>query len=172
MKYLWAPWRMNYILKGKKENCIFCKKPREKKDEENLILFQDKKAYVMMNKFPYNNGHLMVIPKRHCLDLEQLSDEEFRELSYLLKTSIQVLKKSLFPHGFNIGINIGRIGGAGEEHIHFHVVPRWIGDTNFMPLLSETKIIPEYLEETYQKLYSAFEGVLKRKKGWKGGRKR
>jgi ATP adenylyltransferase len=172
MKFLWAPWRMGYILEGKQKSCIFCKKPKEKKDKENLILYQNKYAFVMMNKFPYNNGHLMVIPKRHCLDLGQLDDIEFLELSYLLKASTQILKRSLRPHGFNIGINIGKVGGAGEEHIHFHIVPRWTGDTNFMPVLSETKIIPEYLEETYQKLHSAFKGLLERRKELKGGRKK
>jgi ATP adenylyltransferase len=172
MKYLWAPWRMDYILERKQKTCIFCKKPKERKDRENLILYQNQYAFVMMNKFPYNNGHLMVIPKRHCLDLEQLDDKEFRELSYLLKASTQILNRSLCPHGFNIGINIGKVGGAGEEHIHFHIVPRWTGDTNFMPVLSETKIIPEYLEETYQKLHSAFKGLLERRQKSKGGRKK
>ena len=127
---------------------------------------------VIMNKFPYNNGHLMVVPKRHCIDIDQLGDEEFQELSYLLKASTQVLKECLHPHGFNIGMNIGKVGGAGEEHNHFHIVPRWTGDTNFMPVLSETKIIPEYLERTYQKLHSAFRDLFRRERGQKGGRKK
>ena len=172
MKYLWAPWRMDYILEKKKEVCIFCKKPMEKKDEENLILVQSDYAFVIMNKFPYNNGHLMVVPKRHRIDLIQLGDEEFQELSYLLRASTQILKECLHPHGFNIGMNIGKVGGAGEEHIHFHIVPRWKGDINFMPVLSETKIIPEYLEETYQKLHSAFKGFFREKSGRKGGGKK
>jgi ATP adenylyltransferase len=125
-----------------------------------------------MNKFPYNNGHLMVVPKRHCIDLDQLNDEEFQELFYLLKVSKQVLKECLHPHGFNIGINIGKVGGAGEDHIHFHIVPRWTGDTNFMPVLSETKIIPDYLEKTYHKLNSAFRDLFRKKRGQKGGRKK
>jgi ATP adenylyltransferase len=144
----------------------------ERKDEENLILYQNKYGFVMMNKFPYNNGHVMVVPKRHCLDLDQLDDKEFQALFYLLKVSTQVLKTSLRPHGFNIGINIGKAGGAGEEHIHLHIVPRWTGDTNFMPILGETKIIPEYLAKTYQKLHSAFDYLLGKKRGQKGGRKR
>ena len=172
MKQLWAPWRMDYILEEKQKGCIFCKKPKERKDEENLILFQSDYAFVIMNKFPYNNGHLMVVPKRHCIDLDQLGDEEFRELSYLLKASTQVLKGCLHPHGFNIGMNIGKVGGAGEEHIHFHIVPRWTGDTNFMPVLGETKIIPEYLEKNYQKLYSAFKDLFRRERGQKGGQKK
>ncbi len=110
----------------------------------------------------------MVVPKRHCLDLAQLKDKEFQELFFLLKVSTQVLTKSLRPHGFNIGVNIGAVGGAGEEHIHFHIVPRWAGDTNFMPVLGETKIIPEYMEKTYRKLRSAFINLLRKKKGEKG----
>ncbi len=159
---------MDYILGEKQKGCIFCRVPVEKKDNENLILYRGKYAFVMMNRFPYNNGHLMVVPKRHCLDLHQLNDKELQELAFLLKASTQVLKGCLRPHGFNIGINIGPVGGAGEEHIHFHIVPRWTGDTNFMPVLGETKIIPEYLENTYRKLYSAFVDLLPRKKGKKG----
>jgi ATP adenylyltransferase len=172
MRYLWSPWRMDYILRKKRRGCIFCKKPMEGKDKENLILYQGKYTFVVMNKFPYNNGHLMVVPKRHCLSLDQLDDKEFQELFYLLKVSTQVLKASLHPHGFNIGINIGKVGGAGEEHIHFHIVPRWTGDTNFMPVFGETKIIPQYLEETYQKLRSFFEDFWGGEKKGEGGRKK
>lgn len=172
MRYLWAPWRMDYILEEKQKGCIFCKKPMERKDKKNLILWKGSYAFVIMNKFPYNNGHLMVVPKRHCIDLDQLGGEEFQELSYLLKASAQILKECLHPNGFNIGMNIGKVGGAGEEHIHFHIVPRWTGDTNFMPVLSETKIIPEYLEKTYQKLHSAFKGLFRKEGGQRGGRKK
>jgi ATP adenylyltransferase len=172
MRYLWAPWRMEYILEEKQKGCIFCKKPTEGKDEKNLILWQGDYAFVIMNKFPYNNGHLMVVPKRHCIDLDQLGGEEFQELSYLLKVSTRVLKECLHPHGFNIGMNIGKVGGAGEEHIHFHIIPRWTGDTNFMPVLSETKIIPEYLVKTYQKLQSAFKDLFRREGDQKGGRRK
>jgi len=163
---------MDYILGDKEMGCIFCEKLKKKKDKENLILYQTRYAFVMMNKFPYNNGHVMVVPKRHCHDLEELSDYELRELFHLLKSSTQILKSSLRPHGFNIGINIGKTGGAGEEHIHFHIVPRWIGDTNFMPILGETKIIPEYLEHTYQKLHSAYLVLLQGKRSRKGGQKK
>lgn len=114
----------------------------------------------------------MIVPKRHASNLEQLYHEEMEDLFFLLKISTHVLKKILKPHGFNIGINIGTIGGAGEKHIHFHIVPRWAGDTNFMPILGETKIIPEYLENTYHKLHSAFEDFSFPKKGQKGGRKK
>jgi ATP adenylyltransferase len=163
---------MDYILGKKQKGCIFCKKPLENRDEENLILHQSGYAFVMMNKFPYNNGHLMVVPKRHCRDLEELKDRELQELFFLLKASTQVLKESLHPHGFNIGINVGKVGGAGEEHLHLHIVPRWAGDTNFMPILGQTKIIPEYLEKTYQQLYSGFVDRLSGKKRKKGVRKK
>jgi ATP adenylyltransferase len=172
MRYLWAPWRMVYILQKKQKGCIFCNTPMDKQDEKNLILWRSHCAFVIMNKFPYNNGHLMVVPRRHCVDLDQLSNEEMQELFYLLKVSIHVLKECLHPYGFNIGINIGNAGGAGEDHIHFHIVPRWTGDTNFMPVLSQTKIIPEYLEKTYHKLKSTFGDLFREKRGQKGGRKK
>lgn len=114
----------------------------------------------------------MIVPKRHSFDLNQLRHEELQDLFSLLKASTQVLKKTLKPHGFNIGINIGVVGGAGEKHIHFHIVPRWKGDTNFMPVLGETKVIPEYLENTYHKLHSAFGNLSLLKKGQKGGLKK
>jgi ATP adenylyltransferase len=172
MKYLWSPWRIDYILSRKQKGCIFCKKPKEKEDRKNLILCRSRYAYVMMNRFPYNNGHLMIVPNRHSFDLEQLNREELEDLFLLLKASTKVLKQTLRPHGFNIGINIGIVGGAGEKHLHFHIVPRWTGDTNFMPVLGETKVIPEYLENTYHKLYSAFRDLSLLKKDKKGGRKK
>jgi len=170
MKYLWAPWRMDYILSGKEKGCIFCQKPLEGKDKENLILHRGRYTFVMMNKYPYNNGHLMIVPKRHCVEFENLNDREIKELFCLLRISTRVLRTSLSPQGFNIGMNIGKVGGAGEDHIHFHVVPRWNGDTNFMPILGETKIIPEYLMNTYEKLRTTFGLHFQEKK--KGGRKK
>jgi len=163
MEYLWAPWRMEYILGKKKRGCFLCKRFKEKKNKEHLILYQGQHVFVIMNKFPYTNGHLMVVPKRHCLHLEQLEDDELKELFDLLKTSVQALEASFRPHGFNIGMNIGKMGGAGEDHLHLHVVPRWAGDTNFMPVLGKTKVISEYLEETYEKLRSAFSDRLRKK---------
>jgi ATP adenylyltransferase len=165
MNYLWSPWRMDYIRKEKPEGCIFCRGLEENKDEDNLILLRGEKAFVVMNRFPYNNGHLMVLPRRHCVDLEALNDEESYEFFELLKISPRILTAILHPEGFNIGLNIGKAGGAGEEHLHFHVVPRWLGDTNFMPALGETKIIPEYLEETYRKLQPGFKDCWERRQG-------
>ena len=169
MESLWAPWRMDYILGEKEKGCIFCRKPEEDRDEGNLILYRGLDTFVMMNKFPYNNGHLMIVPNRHCVEMEELTDRESCELFDLIKISLKVLKPTLRPHGFNIGINIGTAGGAGEAHLHFHIVPRWTGDTNFMPVLGETKIIPQYLQETYRKLHAAFENLLPKERGQKGG---
>ncbi len=144
----------------KKKGCFFCKNLKEKKNRKNLILHQGEQVFVVMNKYPYTNGHLMIVPKRHCLDLEELDEIELKELFDLLKISTQILKISLRPHGFNIGMNIGKIGGAGEDHLHLHIVPRWVGDTNFMPIIGETKIVPEHLEKTYERLHSAFMDFL------------
>ena len=171
MKYLWAPWRMNYILGQKGKGCFFCRKLKEGKDRENLILYRGRYLFVIMNRFPYNNGHVMIVPRRHCVDLERLEEKELRELCHLLKATTRILKEILHPQGMNVGINIGKAGGAGVDHLHLHIVPRWTGDTNFMPILGEAKIIPQYLEETYGLLYSAFTKGL-RKKGPKGGQKK
>lgn len=158
MKILWAPWRMKYIKSFEKEGeCIFCSKPREGRDEKNLILYRGEKGFIILNRFPYNSGHFMVAPYRHVRELEKLEEDELLELMNLLKRGIRALKEEYKPEGFNVGANIGRIAGAGiEDHIHFHVVPRWSGDTNFMPVLSETKVMPELLEETYQRLVKHF----------------
>jgi ATP adenylyltransferase len=154
---------MHYILGGRKGGCFFCRNLRQRENEKNLILYQGEYTFVVMNRYPYTNGHLMVVPKRHCIDLEQLGDNELKELFHLLKASTHVLRTILRPHGFNIGMNIGKVGGAGEDHLHIHIVPRWTGDTNFMPVIGETKIIPEYLQKTYQKLHSAFMELLGKK---------
>jgi ATP adenylyltransferase len=169
MEYLWAPWRMDYILGKKKRGCFFCRKLKEKKSKDHLILYQGETVFVVMNKYPYTNGHLMVVPKRHCLNLEQLDNNELKELFDLLKSSVRVLKAAFHPHGFNIGMNIGKMGGAGEDHLHLHIVPRWAGDTNFMPVIGKTKVISEYLEKTYEKLHSAFMDLLPKKGVQKGG---
>ncbi|MGZ3536430.1 MAG: HIT family protein [Thermodesulfobacteriota bacterium] len=147
---------MHYILGEKKRGCFFCRNLKEKRQRKNLILHQGQYVFVMMNKFPYNNGHLMIVPKHHHLNLEDLNSDELIEFFELLKTSTQVLKAALRPNGFNIGMNIGKAGGAGEDHIHLHIVPRWEGDTNFMPAIGETRVVPEYLERTYQKLHEGF----------------
>ncbi len=155
MKILWAPWRIKYIL-GKKEGCIFCDKVKENKDRENYILLRGKNAFVILNTFPYNNGHLMVAPYKHVPDLDGLEESELAELMRLVKTCTQILKKTLNPEGFNIGANLGKVAGAGVEgHIHIHIVPRWEGDTSFISTVGDTKIIPESLDDTYGKLLAA-----------------
>ncbi len=168
MKFLWAPWRMSYIMEKRQGGCFLCKNLLEKKDAENYILYRGSYSFVMMNKFPYNNGHLMVAPKRHCIALEDLRGKETEELFELLKISTKIVKEALHPHGFNVGINIGKVGGAGEEHLHIHIVPRWAGDTNFMPILGEAKVISQYLKETYETLRLSFKPFLKKGLGRKG----
>ncbi len=159
MKQLWAPWRIEYILGKKPRGCILCEKPRERRDEENYILLRGKLCYVMLNAYPYNNGHLMISPYRHVVSFDELSDDECMEMMRVLRLSLVALRKALSPDGFNIGANLGKTAGAGMEHLHLHVVPRWSGDTNFMPVLAETKVISEHLRATYQKLKKAFDEV-------------
>ncbi|MEE9542889.1 MAG: HIT domain-containing protein [Thermodesulfobacteriota bacterium] len=155
-KKLWAPWRMDYILSGKPEGCIFCPDPKvEPKDA--LIVFDTELTLVMLNKFPYTSGHLMVAPKRHTSRLDELSEAESNDLFSLIKRSVRVLKEECAPEGFNIGMNLGKSAGAGvEEHIHMHIVGRWHGDTNFMPVTADTHVVPEHLSTTYDKLRARF----------------
>ena len=161
MKNLWAPWRMNYILSDQKEeDCIFCPGEDRSKDGERLILYVGSLTVAMMNRFPYNNGHLLVAPLRHVAQMEDLSDEETLDLLRIVRESIGILRKVMQPEGFNVGMNLGRIAGAGmEEHMHFHIVPRWSGDTNFMTVLGEVRVIPEHIKETHRKLKPFFEKI-------------
>lgn len=152
MKILWAPWRAVYVEKPE-GNCIFCEKTRENRDEENLIVLRGQRGFIMLNRYPYNTGHLMIAPYRHVANVEDLTEEESMEIFKLLMESIKALKKAFKPDGFNVGINLGRVAGAGVEgHIHFHVVPRWLGDTNFMPVTGNTKVMPISLEEAYERI--------------------
>lgn len=156
MERLWAPWRMAYVTAEHGEGCIFCDKPAEDRDEKNMIVKRGKLGFIMMNAFPYNNGHLMVAPYRHAADMSDLSDEEALEMMKLVTDGKELLVKAFSPDGFNIGINLGRAAGAGiEDHIHVHVVPRWNGDTNFMPVISDTKVMPQALASTYARLMEA-----------------
>ncbi|PKN64036.1 MAG: HIT family hydrolase [Deltaproteobacteria bacterium HGW-Deltaproteobacteria-15] len=158
MKVLWAPWRMGYILSNRKDqNCIFCPGEDRSKDAERLILFSGEQSLVMMNRFPYNNGHLLVAPVRHVAGLEELGSEEILDLLLTVRKSIGILKKAMKPEGFNVGLNLGHVAGAGiEEHIHFHIVPRWNGDTNYMTILDDVRVIPEHIQKTYEKLLPGF----------------
>ncbi len=153
MDIIWAPWRMKYIVGEKEKNCLFCQVAKEKKDRKNCLLFRGQKCFVLLNTFPYNNGHLMITPYRHLANLEDLNRKELNELMELVSKSVGWLKKALAPEGFNIGMNLGKIAGAGiEDHLHIHVVPRWSGDSNFMPTIAQVKVIPELLKVTYRKL--------------------
>jgi ATP adenylyltransferase len=151
---------MSYI-KGadSAEGCFLCDAPDLDEDDRTYILVRGKSAFVILNIYPYNTGHIMVAPYRHVADLETLEPDEGLEGFALLRASVEALKQAFEPQGFNIGMNLGRVAGAGvPDHLHFHVVPRWGGDTNFMPVLGATKVLPELLDETYAKLKPLFEG--------------
>ncbi len=157
MNRLWAPWRMPYIMGEKGMGCILCQKPKERKDKANLILYRGKEAFVMMNLYPYNNGHLMVCPYQHARSLEELEEPTLQYLMLLLKKSVVVLRESSKPDGINVGLNLGKAAGAGiDDHLHFHLVPRWGGDTNFMTVVSESRVVPESLAATYRRLKPYF----------------
>ncbi len=152
-KHIWAPWRVEYIQAKKPEGCILCEKPKEDNDEANYVLFRGKHNYIIMNSYPYNPGHLMVAPYRHTATPEDLRAEELHEHTDLVCRCIKVLREMYNPNGFNTGMNIGKVAGAGiDGHIHTHIVPRWQGDTNFMPVIGDARVIPQALHETYQKL--------------------
>lgn len=163
MEYIWAPWRIKYILEAKDsktEGCFLCQKPIEKEDETNLILHRGKNNFIILNAYPYNPGHLMVAPYRHLGKLEDLNDEESTEHFFLTKLSIRLLKSAMEPSGFNTGMNLGRVAGAGlEDHIHTHIVPRWQGDTNFMSVLADTKVLPQALAASYINLRHALQNL-------------
>ena len=160
MKDLFAPWRIEYIRMEKQDGCIFCDLPREKEDEKNLILHRGKHAFVIMNNYPYNPGHVMVAPYRHVGSWEELSNEEILEMHNLVTLMIRAIKNRMNPEGFNIGVNLGRVAGAGiEDHVHIHIVPRWNGDTNFMPVIADTKVIPQAINETYRELKEEIEKI-------------
>ena len=156
MKRIWAPWRMEYILKSRKKGCFLCDICRDSKDKQNFVLKRGKSVFLLLNKYPYNNGHLMVAPYKHADNLESLNVEEMSEMMQIASIACKALRKSLHPDGFNLGLNIGTAAGAGlKDHIHLHIVPRWEGDTNFMPVLGEVKIIPQPLDELWQQLKNA-----------------
>jgi ATP adenylyltransferase len=153
MEQIWAPWRIEYIQKPKQKGCLLCQKPKQNNDEANFILYRGQTNFVMLNAFPYNPGHLMVAPYRHVANVQDLTNDEAKEHFTIISKSIDLLTETLKPAGFNIGLNLGRVAGAGiEKHLHTHIVPRWEGDVNFMPVLSETRVISEALAETYHKL--------------------
>lgn len=145
---------------GEDDGCIFCDLPTEGDDERTKILIRGQRAFVILNSFPYNPGHLMVAPFRHVGDLGAIETDEFAEVDALLTRSVRALEEEMEPHGFNLGMNLGRVAGAGiPGHLHWHVVPRWNGDTNFMPVVGQTRVLPELLDETYARLLPRLESV-------------
>jgi ATP adenylyltransferase len=148
---------MEYVRMEKTEGCILCEKPRQDNDALNYILYRGDKNFVIMNSYPYNPGHLMVAPYRHIANLEELTDGELGEHFQIVSRGIKLLKQVFNPGGFNIGIKMGKVAGAGiDGHVHTHIVPRWPGETNFMPVMSDVRVVPEALAETYKKLRDKF----------------
>jgi len=157
MKTMWAPWRMEYIQGRKDEGCIFCMAISE---QDGLTLFKGSTTLVVMNKYPYINGHMLVAPNRHLSSLEQLSRSEKGDLLQTVDQSIAILKAVMHPDGFNLGLNLGKVAGAGvEDHLHFHIVPRWFGDTNAFTVFAEVRVIPEHLKSTYDNLKPYFDKI-------------
>lgn len=157
MEYIWAPWRVEYIRGEKPEGCIFCELPAESSDEKNYILYRGRKNFVIMNRYPYNPGHIMVASYRHIATPEDFTREELTEHYEIVQKSLKALRLAFNPQGFNIGMNLGKVSGAGiDDHLHTHIVPRWQGDNNFMPLLANTKVISESMDSVYKNLKSKF----------------
>ena len=164
MDQLWAPWRMELVSKGETPSgCIFCELPLERDDRKNLILGRTGRTFAMLNKYPYNNGHLMVIPRQHASDVHALSEVDYQELSEMLRVALRLVGRAYAPHGANLGMNLGRVAGAGiADHLHWHVVPRWGGDTNFMPVLMDTKVMVEHLNASWERLRPLFDAEYRR----------
>jgi len=157
METIWAPWRIEYICGEKEKGCVFCNALNE---NAALTLYQDALTMVVMNKYPYINGHLLVAPTRHLAGLDQLSTTEMTALFIKLDQSVSILKKIMQPDGFNVGLNLGEVAGAGmAEHLHFHIVPRWFGDTNALTVFADVRVIPEHIEQTFQNLKPEFDVI-------------
>jgi ATP adenylyltransferase len=159
---LWAPWRMEFIDAPKSQGCIFCDFPAlegEANDRRNLIAHRSARSFAILNRFPYNSGHVMVVPRAHVARLEDLGPEDWADLHDELRRAVAAVRRAYRPDGFNVGMNLGKVAGAGiADHLHYHVVPRWGGDTNFMPVLGDTKVMVEHLDATWQKIRDAFGG--------------
>jgi len=159
LERIWAPWRSVYVGGSHGEGCVFCEKLQSDEDEANLVLLRGEKTIILMNLYPYNNGHLLIMPKRHVGDIAELNGEEMSELFVMTQKMIKVLRV-FNPEGFNVGANIGKIAGAGVPgHFHIHVVPRWGGDTNFMPVIGDVRVVSESLEVTFKKLKESLESL-------------
>lgn len=157
MKTLWAPWRLEYIRGARMKGCLLCKKPKERDDRRNYILLRSRRTFVMLNAYPYNNGHLLISPYRHVPSLENLDGATLAEMMRITNRSLAAIRKAFSPDGINIGVNIGKMAGAGiAGHVHIHLVPRWSGDTNFMSVFAETRVLPQHLASTYDDLAPYF----------------
>ena len=168
MEHLWAPWRMAFIAPETppSQECIFCSQPAAHRDEHFYILHRGEHCFMMLNLYPYNSGHLMIAPFQHEGSIEQLDTATLSELMSQAQLALGALRATLHPDAFNMGINQGKAAGAGfADHVHLHIVPRWNGDTNFMPILAHTKVMPELLDDTYRKLKQALETILEEKRG-------
>jgi ATP adenylyltransferase len=153
MKRIWATWRMKYILGDKTANCVFCEALLARDDAARYVLHRSAQSALMLNKYPYINGHMMVVPYQHTGDLLELDRETIGDMMQLTQRGLRMLRGAMNPHGFNVGMNLGQAAGAGiQDHVHIHIVPRWENDTNFMPILGEVRVIPESLDDTYSKL--------------------
>ena len=157
MDRIWAPWRMDYIESSKEPGCVFCEKSQSKKDKKNLVLYRGMETFILMNLYPYTNGHLMIAPYLHTSDVNELTEIANKEIMQFAKDCFNILKSKLRAEGFNFGANLGKVAGAGiDQHIHYHIVPRWSGDTNFMPVISDTKVMIEKLNKTWERLKPEF----------------
>ena len=162
MERLWAPWRVDYVTGEQPKGCVFCRKLASDDDAANHVLHRGEHNALLVNTFPYNSGHLMIVPVRHVGQLGDLHPDELLELGQLLQVATRALERTMQPHGFNIGMNLGRVAGAGiQDHVHYHLVPRWSGDTNFMPVTGETKVVSESLRDGWERLHNEFEKILR-----------
>ena len=162
MQQLWAPWRGDFVTGEKPPGCVFCEAPRASDLKAMLVPYKGQHCFVILNRYPYNSGHVMVVPYRHLADFTAVTPEEGAEMFALMQRCVSALRGVMSPHAFNLGANLGREAGAGiDQHLHFHVVPRWNGDTNFMPVLDDTRVISEHLEVTFDKLAMALSSSLR-----------
>jgi len=156
MKHLWSPWRLAYITAEETEGCVFCHAAEGQEDRASLVLLRGAHAFVILNRYPYNNGHFMVVPYAHVPSLEDLDVPTLTEMMLLLNRGMAALRRSMQPDGFNLGANLGHVAGAGiHDHVHLHVIPRWTGDTNFMPIVGDIRVVPETWLQTYDRLRAA-----------------
>ncbi len=170
MRHLWAPWRMSYVVDSKPDGCIFCTTAEQDKDRDNHILYRARYNFVILNAYPYNSGHLMVVPYKHVSCITELDIAALREMFLIAQGCVQVMNEYLHAEGLNLGMNIGQAAGAGvEQHLHLHVVPRWNGDTNYMTSTADMRVVPQDLDETYAGLQPVLKEALEEKLSRLGG---